>query len=217
MSRKLRIDEVDPALLKPNPWNSNVVSPDNEAKLAASLDRFGFFKPILVRTLDSGELQVLGGEHRWHAAVARRYETVPILNLGVMDETKAKEISLVDNGRYGADDTLRLSQVLESLGDPIDLATFMPFDSHELESIFSSVSIALDDLELGEDDDKPPVLPATRKTQDFQIMRFKVPVEDAEKIQRVIETIMKAQRFTEDDSLTNAGHALVHLVNNAGT
>nr|EKV2115583.1 chromosome partitioning protein ParB [Acinetobacter baumannii] len=35
---------VDPAQLQPNPWNSNIVSPENEAKLKASIERRGMFK-----------------------------------------------------------------------------------------------------------------------------------------------------------------------------
>lgn len=212
MTKKpLRIDNLAPTALRPNPWNTNVVSPDNERKLAASIERFGFFKPILVRTLDDGTLEVLGGEHRWQAAAAAGHETVPVINLGKLDDKTAKEISLVDNGRYGADDTLQLAELLESLGPTTELSSFMHFDDQELEHIFSTVSIAIDDLEIGDEEETPPPLPATRKTQDFQIMRFKVPVGDVAKVTDTINAIMKAQKLTEDDSLTNAGLALVHL------
>jgi ParB family chromosome partitioning protein len=42
-------------------------------------------------------------------------------------------------------------------------------------------------------------------------MRFKVPVQDADAITDLIEKIMTDQNFTEADSLTNAGDALVWL------
>ena len=42
-------------------------------------------------------------------------------------------------------------------------------------------------------------------------MRFKVPVEDCSFVEKAIEAIMKTQGYTGDDSMTNAGHALVHV------
>lgn len=206
----LTVTNVDPRRLKPNAWNTNVVSPANEQKIEASLKRFGFFKPILVREIN-GAYEVLGGQHRWEAAIRLGYSEVPIINLGALEDTKAKEISLVDNGRYGEDDTLQLAQLLGELGPRDDLATFMPFDDRELEQIFSSVNIALDSLELDEKDEKPSPPPTTRKVQEFQIMRFKVPVEDAALVTDVIGRYMTRHKFVDDDSLTNAGLALVQL------
>lgn len=213
MAANLKIDNVDPARLRANTWNTNVVSPDNEKKLAESIKRFGFFKPILVRETDTG-LEVLGGEHRWQAAMAAAMVTVPVINLGKLDDKTAKEMSIVDNGRYGNDDTLQLAQLLESLGDASDLVSFMPYDDKELESIFSSVSIAVDDLELDDDDEKVQPLPSHRKVQEFQVMHFKVPVGDVGMIKDTIEQVMKTQKFTDNDSLTNAGMALVHICKN---
>ena len=208
----IQITNVDPHLLRANRWNTNVGSPDNERKLQESLKRFGLFKPILARTLSDGSLEVIGGEHRWQAAVSLGYTTVPVVNLGQIEDKKAKEISLVDNGRYGNDDALELADLLSEIGADTDITTFMPYDSTEMERLFASVQTALDDLEIDEDDLPPPVSAAAKPRQEFQIMRFKVPVDDVAKIQDVIDRIMKEQRFTEEDSLTNAGHALVHLV-----
>jgi len=205
-----KFDTIDPALLAPNPWNTNVVSPDNEAKLEESIRRFGMFKPVVVRELSDGTLEVLGGEHRAMAA-KRMGLKVPIINVGKIDDKKAKEISLVDNGRYGSDDTLQLAELLESLGDADDIASFMPYSESDLASIFSSVNIALDDLDL--DDTEPaPSLPKEKPIQTHTIMRFKVPVDDQSWVTELIERTMKSQKFTESDSLTNAGDALVHLL-----
>lgn len=203
---------VDPKRLVPNPWNTNVVSPENEAKIDESLRRFGMFKPIVVRTLDNGDLQILGGAHRRDSAIRLNIKSVPIINVGKIDDKRAKEIGLVDNGRYGDDDTLQLAALLEELGSPDDLATFMPYTDTDFASIFSSVNIAFDDLELPDDGDhSAPKLPTERTVQTHQVMRFKVPAGDVATITDLIEKTMKEQRFTEEDSLTNAGNALVHL------
>lgn len=208
-----KLEEIDPKSLQlaPNDWNTNVVSPDNEKKLQESIKRLGFFKPIVVRTLENGTLEIIGGEHRWQAAIALGYTKIPIVNLGPVTDKVAKEISIVDNGRYGADDTLQLQQLLESLGPVGELSSFMPYETDELEHIFSSVNAALDSLEIDEKEETPPPMPPQRKVQEFQMMRFKVPVGDAPKIQDRIERIMRENKLTEDDSLTNAGMALVIL------
>lgn len=210
---------IDPSLLQPNPWNSNTVSADNEIKLEESIKKFGMFKPIIVRRLPDGSLQILGGEHRAQAAARLGLQEVPYVNLGEIDDTKAKEIGLVDNGRYGADDTLALAAILKDLNVE-DLTTFMPISSEEINNIFSSSEIDLDSLELLSVDD-PSADPAAMLTEPLAsgkvakthtIMRFKVTTEDAEAITEKINHVMKLQGFIDDDSLTNAGHALIHLL-----
>lgn len=208
--------EIDPNRLKHNRWNTNVVSPDNEAKIDESIKRLGMFKPIVVRELDDGSLEILGGAHRRDSAIRLKMPTVPVLNLGKVDDKTAKEIGLVDNGRYGEDDTLQLAELLDSLGSPEELAKFMPYTDADFASIFSSVNIALDELELPDDDGSAPSAPAPKLAQTCVVMRFKVPLGDDAMISDAVAKTMKRQGFTEDDSLTNAGNALVHIFKEAG-
>lgn len=206
---------ADPKTLLANAWNPNIVSPDNEAKLEESLKRNGFFKPALVRQLASGAFEIVGGQHRIQAAIRLGYKNVPIINLGNIDDKKAKEFCLLDNGRYGADDTLQLAELLEGLGNADELASFMPYSETDLASIFSSVNIALDDLDLDDAEETAPSLPKEKPIQTHAVMRFKVPVDDQGWIADLVEKTMKQQKFTEEDSLTNAGDALVYLLKKA--
>lgn len=209
----ISIENVAIDRLTANAYNVNVVSPENEAKIEESLRRNGFFKPVLTRELEDGTLEIIGGEHRWQAAKRLGYDTVPVINLGLITEERAKEVSLIDNGRYGHDDAYRLADLLGDLGNTDDLAAFLPYSSRELESIFTSVSISLDDLELP-DDVESVSLPAEKPVQTHSIVRFKVPIEDVATITDLIEQTMRTQKFSEEDSLTNAGNALVHIVQN---
>ena len=203
---------VDFKDLQPSPWNPNVVSPDNEAKLEESIRRHGFFKPVLVRQLENGSLQIIGGEHRARAAARIGHIKTPVINLGKISDKKAQELCLLDNGRYGTDDTLQLAGILEELGSAEDLSKFMPYTDADLHSIFSSVNIALDDLGIGDDgDDAPQVATKERPVQTEQIMRFKVQVEDAGELSKLIERVMKSQKMNEKDALRNAGDALVYI------
>lgn len=188
-----------------------MVPPENEAKLENSIKRFGMFKPIVVREVDAG-LEILGGQHRSAIAARMGIASVPIINLGRIDDTKAKEIGLVDNGRFGSDDTLRLADLLSGLATADELTSILPMSEEDLSAIFSSVSIELDDLDLPDEDGAPPTLPTTKLAQTHQVMRFKVPVDDVAAVTEAIEQVMKVQGFTTSDSLTNAGDALVHII-----
>jgi hypothetical protein len=210
------LQDIDPRLLQPNPWNTNVVSPDNEAKIDASVKRLGMFKPIIVRTLPDGTLQILGGAHRRDSAIRLHMTTVPVINLGIIDDKKAKEVGIVDNGRYGEDDTLGLAELLESLGSPGELAEFMPFTNADFESIFASSNIALDELDLPDESGSPAPSPATKPAQTHVVMRFKVPLGDDGMIADAIAQVQKQQGFTDEDALSNAGNALVHIFKRAG-
>lgn len=209
--------ELPTGELNPNDYNVNVVSPENEAKLDASLKRFGVFKPIVVREVD-GSYEILGGEHRWLSAKRLGMKTVPVVNLGPISDAKAKEISLADNARFGADDSVALAELLKSLPDAEHIGDFLPFTEADLRSVFSS-SIALDDLEdldldesfdKTEESDEPA--PA-REAKTHTVMRFKVLLADAEAITAKIERTKKTYGYTAEDALTNAGDALVQLLN----
>lgn len=209
---------VRPDLLQPNPWNSNHVSPDNESKLEASIRRRGLFKPIIVRE-KGGFLQILGGEHRWQVAKKIGLSEIPVFNLGPIDDKSAQEIGLLDNARYGADDALSLQNILASLGTATELASFMPYTDVELKEILHVDTIALDELDADPEEIDDPGeaaidLPKAPKTH--TIMRFKVPIEDAERIAGVISDTQKRQGYTTEDAMTNAGDALVHLLVRGG-
>lgn len=212
------LQTVHPDRLRANPWNTNFVSPENETKLARSLDELGQFKPIIVRELrdipSMTDFEILGGEHRWQMAIAHKHKTVDIYNLGVIDDIKAKKITLADNARYGADDTLALAKLLGEIGTPDEIQSFLPYTDADVSAIFSASDIALDELELPEsfEDKAPADLKPEREAKTHTIMRFKVPLSDAERITEIITKTAKRQSFTSSDELTNAGDALVHII-----
>lgn len=220
----MRTTMVDPHELRPNPWNTNSVAPDNMEKLKRSISDLGFCTAVVVRQLDSGELEILGGQHRTQAAIALGIERIPVVNLGEIEENRAKKIGLVDNSRYGTDDSLSLAQLLDDIGvDRSELAGFLPMDENEIDAVFSAADIDLDNLDFiaDEDDeeDDPTSLedakerPAPTHTQ----VRFRVPNADAEAISRLIEKTISREGIDEGDEATNAGAALAHLLLNSNS
>lgn len=208
------MQHVNPVELRPNPWNTNVVGSENEMKLDESIRKFGMFKPVVVRELPDGSLEILGGEHRAASAARIGLPVIPVFNLGKIDDTQAKQIGLVDNGRYGNDDTLQLAALLKEIGSVEELESFLPFSDQEFNSIMAAGEINLDDLDsISPLDPIGAPTPLAKTPQTTTIMRFKVQLEDADRITEVINNIIKTQGLTESDSLTNAGDALIHLIN----
>jgi ParB family transcriptional regulator, chromosome partitioning protein len=206
----LSMEHVPVGELQPNPWNTNrITDPANEQKLRESLQRLGQFKPVIVRTLENGQLEILGGEHRWRGAIQLGWDTVPIINLGRIDDHRAKEIGLVDNGRYGEDDPIGLSALLRDLGN--DIFTILPVSDFDLAALEKVSSINLDDL----DKTPPEQLPNLndlKPAPSSQVMRFKVPVADVAWVTTMIEQEMKRGNYTDEDALSNAGNAFVALL-----
>lgn len=212
--KKLDITYISPDLLIGNPWNSNVMSLENEAKLAESLKRNDMYDAVIARQLFDGSYQILGGEHRTRVAKKIGMKELPVIVLKNISDNEAKEISLTHNARYGADDSLKLSDLLNSLDDAGVLANIMPYSDIEIETLMSASKIDFDSLialdfddEEIEDLGEKPFLPKTHT-----IMRFKVSLEDAANIEDRLKEIIKINGFTESDALTNAGDALVHCL-----
>lgn len=208
--------ELKPSQLRKNSWNTNKVSPENERKIRASLKRNGIFKPIIVRETKDGEYEILGGQHRWEQAIELGLETIPVFNLGEIDDNRAKEIGLADNARYGSDDTVELAELLKSLGDIEELQNFLPYGASDFDAIFTA-NIALDELEIDEDlevelETPEEIEPVTKPTKTHTLMRFKVPIADAERITALIASTQKEYGFTKADELTNVGDALVQIL-----
>ena len=211
-TKKIDITYISTELLTSNPWNSNVMSLENEAKLAESLKRNNMYDAIIARELFDGSYQILGGEHRTRVAKKIGIKELPVIVLKNINDNQAKEISLTHNARYGADDSLKLSDLLNSLEDANILSDIMPLSVIEIETLMSASKIDLNSL-IGlefDEDDIEELGDKTSLPKTHTIMRFKVSLEDAANIEQMLKDTIKINGFTDSDALTNAGDALVH-------
>lgn len=214
MNRTLVIQDLSPDALSPNPWNTNVVSQEMEARIEAGLKQMGgFFKPVVARKLRDGTLQILGGEHRVRAAKRLQMPTVPVVVLEGVTDKDAKAIGLMDNGRYGQDDTLRLNSLLRELD--ADVLEILPFDEGDLASLFDAPSgVDLDKIGFDdEEDDITPEIEKSRPTTTHELMRFKVAVEERESIDKFLQHVIHTRGLGgEKDPMIAAGMAFAEIV-----
>lgn len=159
MSVKITILQVEVARLRPNPWNTNSVGAQNFEKLKGSIEKLGFFKPILARELDGGQFEILGGEHRWRAAMEQGISTVPVISVGKISDLVAKQMSLVDNERYGEDDQVALQRLIEEIQSELDyqLSEIAPYDDELAATLARESAIDLEMLEALSRGDEEPV------------------------------------------------------------
>lgn len=220
----MEVEYVNPHDLRPNPWNPNAVDPVNQTKLENSIRRDGIKRPIVVRQLDNGDYQIIGGQHRTEAAIELGMKGVPIINRGKISDAEAKKETLLDNYRYGSDNLDRLSALLSDpeIGDAATLLDTMPIDEEELAEYFShlttetldmDIDSALDDgSKVDEEDEEVVDLSTGKPLRTHQIIRFRVSVEDQAKLAELFKKTKIDEGYVTSDDLTNDGDALVHLL-----
>lgn len=212
----LQIEYLDPRTLKNNPFNPNVVDAINQDKLEKSIATDGFYDAIKVRTLPDGSLEILGGQHRCRAAIKLGFEKVPVINLGEIPDARAKLICLKDNANYGVEDPDLMRELLNSdIGTAEDLLSVLPIDADSLAAFFEHDTTLEDfeaELEAPTVDDTAIDLPVTKAPKTHQILRFKIPIDDLDRVQERIERVQREQGLVDNDSLVNAGDALVWIL-----
>jgi len=221
MDVKITILQVEVARLRPNPWNTNSVGAQNFEKLKGSIEKLGFFKPILARELDGGQFEILGGEHRWRAAMEQGISTVPVISVGKISDLVAKQMSLVDNERYGEDDQVALQRLIEEIQSELDyqLSEIAPYDDELAATLARESAIDLEMLEALSRGDEEPIEKDSREKAErvgaeHQTMRFKVTFDACDRVTETFKSFMKEQAINTGNDMENAGEALVWLVDN---
>lgn len=216
MTNKLNFAYINPRVLVKNTWNPNKMSPEAESKLRNSIQQNGHVKPIMVRELDDGTLEIVGGEHRVDVSIDLGLDVVPVINLGKISDESAKKALLIDNSRYGEDEASLLSSLLEDIGTADDLAEWTTYTADELTTLLGSASTAAEDLsyldELSVLDDEELPVAAAPVAQTHQAMKFKVPAEDAHTVKDFMDSISRAQKLDDSDSAIRAGDALMWVI-----
>lgn len=117
MTADLKLQYVNPRDLEANPWNPNVMDQEMYDKAVVSIRSFGFIDPITVRDHPRGtpRWQIIDGENRWNAAQDEHMQRVPIINLGIVEDVVAEQLTIVLNETRGQPDPTKLGQLLASL------------------------------------------------------------------------------------------------------
>lgn len=195
----MELHTISPFDLVPNPWNTNRVDRENFDKLKKSLQSLGSFKPVVVRQVE-GKFQILGGYHRVEAAKELSFPTVPIINLGEIDDDRAKEISLVDNTRYGEDDTELLAKLLEDM------------DTELLTDIMPDIPVTLESVDAELDDLDKELRKEREEDENTKVLRFRLDLDKAEEIESILDKVAFVNNYKRGDGYADFSEALYHAL-----
>jgi hypothetical protein len=115
---KIRILNIPITRLENNPWNPNIIDERTFARLKEEISSIGFIEPIQVVPLDSGNYQIVGGEHRVKAARELSFEKVPAIVLcdaRWKDEDLKKFVTVRLNVLHGKLDPTRMVQLYDEM------------------------------------------------------------------------------------------------------
>lgn len=153
------IQTVELKLVRPNAYNYNQQSRFIFDKTKASIKRYGFIDPIVVRSGDDtgtkyGYYEIIGGEHRLRAAEELGYKEIPVNDLGNMSDAHAKALCIILNETKGKADPDALASLISdiSLSAVDDIISTLPYDEAEIDAFIESVSVDMDDDDMGGED-----------------------------------------------------------------
>ena len=99
----------------PNPWNPNRMTGVMYAKALESIQLYGFIDPLLVREIGATHFQIVDGEHRFRAGSDLGLMEFPCVNLGLIDDTTAKKLTIVMNELHGQADPTKMGDLLNEI------------------------------------------------------------------------------------------------------
>jgi ParB-like chromosome segregation protein Spo0J len=175
--------------------------------VAASLDRFGQRKPIVVRKDDG---TIIAGNHTWQAAKQLGWSEIAVAYVGD-DDVTAQAYALADNrtAELGSYDEEALAALIKTVGDvDVDLLLSTGWNQKQYEDLVEKLGIveqadvmaAFDNLPTGERDD------ATQIT-------FTLTLEQAAMIKNAIKDLLSEKYSDTDTGNSNRnGNAISHIV-----
>ena len=167
--------------LVPNPWNPNVMDQEMYRKELASLRKFGYVNPVLVRELGS-KGQIIDGEHRWKGLKQLGYTEVETTVIEGLTDEEAKQLTIVLNETRGHADPTKLGVLLRDLLEDIpksDLLDVLPIRPEQFDRL-----AGLEGFDWGTLDDNPGLAGTGRSWVE---RTYRLPAEAALVIDEAIE------------------------------
>lgn len=128
--------------IRRNSWNPNRMDPEMLEKLKGSITEYGLSIPVIVRSVTSG-WEIVDGEHRFETCKALGHKEVMCVDLGNIDDQKAKKFTIIANELRGSSDPNDLAKLIADLASREtveDLARILPHSQVELESMISAMA-----------------------------------------------------------------------------
>lgn len=129
---------IETSKIKGADWNPNRIDAPTRARLAVSLGRWGLRLPLLVRTIDDGEYECVGGSMRLDVLREQGQGEVPCLLADDLDDAEVKLLSMALNRIGGSDDISAKAQLVKTLLDTMpaeEVAKVLPDTAEALQGL----------------------------------------------------------------------------------
>ena len=128
------IDQV-----RPNTWNPKDENTEDFKKVLFSVEHNGLKLPIVVR--ENNGYEIIDGEQRWRAAKQLGFKMVLIYNEGVIDDLRAKELT-INYQQQVPFNQVDLAHLVSEIADKVSL----PYSKEEIDNFITMSKFNIDDF-----------------------------------------------------------------------
>lgn len=169
-------------------WNYKENDPELTVKLVENIKRNGQIENLLVRTLPTGVLEVVNGNHRLEALQIIGCKNAVVYDLGPITQHEAYRIAIETNETKFVADQIKLAQLVKEMSVNFtleDLATTLPYNQDELNEYLKLNSFDFNDYDkrVAEKQAEKKVAPQE------QLLRFVLDSETEDLWQRWLEMV----------------------------
>ena len=135
----MQIVELPINHIVPSEWNPNRMDAQELARLKQSIQRFGLVVPLVVRSIENGHYQTIGGDQRLSVLKEVGVESVPCV-LVQADDATSRLLSQALNRIQGEDDLGLKAQLLQEVlqhYSEADVLSLLPETSQSLQAFAS--------------------------------------------------------------------------------
>lgn len=157
----------------PNDWNPNRMETFMREKLRNAIKKDGFIVPVIVRSInassrpDKNELvangvsyEIIDGEHRWREAQDLGMREIPIVDVGMMPDAQAKQVTIKANALRGDFDSVKLAEMIAELSSGVgvtELLESLPYTAERIQAMLDLSMVDTSQISFaGLSDEKQP-------------------------------------------------------------
>ena len=190
--------------ITPADWNPNHMSDGIADNLRGSIRRFGLVVPLVVRELDPGRYETIGGAQRLGIAQELELDQVPCVVVEA-DDTEARLLGQCLNRIAGEDDPGLKAELIRELLGSLPQEEVLKLLPETVESLNALASLGQEDL--------ASHLMAWQEAQQARLkhMQFQLTTIQLEVVDEALARVMPEAKAAGGDSPTVRGTALYLL------
>ena len=143
----MRVIDLPVDAIETPDWNPNQMEPAMRSRLRRSFERFGNLGPLVVRPVDDGRYETVGGAQRIEVLREMDVKTVPCV-IVAMDDAEARLLAQTLNHVIGSDDFGKRAEALRHILETVpqdEVLSLLPETAESLHALSSLTPRSLAD------------------------------------------------------------------------